>query len=58
MSAVLVLLLAVPLLAGLLCLATRSRAWWERLNLLAFAIIAGLAAVLGLDVAAWEIAGR
>ena len=51
MSAVLVLLLAVPLLAALLCMATRSRVWWERLNLLAFAIIAGLAAVLGCDVA-------
>ena len=31
---------------------TRSRVWWERLNLLAFAIVAGLAVVLGLDVAA------
>ena len=51
MSAVLVLLLAVPLLAALLCMAIRSRAWWERLNLLAFAVIAGLAAVLGCDVA-------
>src|SRR5664279_824084 len=49
---VLILLLLVPLSAGLLCLATRSRAWWERLNLLAFAIVAGLAVVLALDVAA------
>lgn len=50
MSAVLVLLLLVPLLAGLLCLVTRSRASWERLNLLAFAMVALLAARLGLEV--------
>src|ERR1035437_2063883 len=49
---VLTLLLLVPLLAGLLCFATRSRIWWERLNLLAFAVVAGLAVVLGLDIAA------
>jgi hydrogenase-4 component F len=49
---ILALLLLVPLTAGLLCLATRSRVWWERLNLLAFAIVAGLAAVLGLEVSA------
>jgi hydrogenase-4 component F len=52
MSAVLVLLLAVPAVAGLLCLVTRSLAWWEWLNLLAFALIAGLAACLGAEVAA------
>mgnify|MGYP001569676352 CR=1 FL=1 len=39
----LTLLLLVPLLAGLLCLAAPSRAWWERLNLAAFAVVAGLA---------------
>lgn len=39
----LTLLLIVPLLAGLLCLATGSRAAWERLNLAAFGIVAGLA---------------
>jgi hydrogenase-4 component F len=50
-SAVLVLLLAVPLVAALLCLVTGSRAAWEGLNLLAFVIIAGLAAWLGLAVA-------
>jgi hydrogenase-4 component F len=55
---VLVLLLAVPLAAGLLCLVAPSRAWWERLNLLAFAIIAGLAAVLGCDVARQGDHGR
>src|ERR1035437_228038 len=49
---VLILRLLGPLSAGLLCLATRCRAWWERLNLLAFAVVAGLAVVLGLDVAA------
>ena len=40
MSAVLVLLLAVPVVAALLCLATRSRVLWERLNVAAFAVIA------------------
>jgi len=50
-SLVLVLLLAVPLVAALLCLATRSRAAWERINLLAFLVIAGLAACLGVAVA-------
>ena len=49
---VLMLLLLVPLLAGLLCLVTQSRVWWERLNLLAFAIVAALAAILGFDVIA------
>jgi hydrogenase-4 component F len=39
----LLLLPLIPLCAGLLCLATNSRAWWERLNLSAFAIVAGLA---------------
>jgi len=47
---VLTLLLLVPLLAGLLCLTTRSRIWWERLNLLAFSLIAGLAVFLGIDL--------
>jgi hydrogenase-4 component F len=51
MSVVLVLLLAVPLVVALLCLATRSRAAWEGLNLLAFVVIAGLAAWLGFAVA-------
>jgi hydrogenase-4 component F len=50
-SLVLVLLLAVPLVAALLCLATRSRAAWEGINLFAFAVIAGLAAWLGIEVA-------
>ena len=48
----LALLLLVPLSAGLLCLGTRSRVWWERVNLLAFAIVAVLAILLGLNVAA------
>jgi hydrogenase-4 component F len=51
MSEVLVVLLIVPLVAGLLCLVTPTRVSWERLNLLAFAIIAVLAACLGLEVA-------
>ena len=49
---VLTLLPLVPLLAGLACLAVRSRLWWERLNLLAFGIVAGLAALIGLAVGA------
>ena len=47
----LMLLLLVPLVAGLLCLATNSRAAWERLNLAAFALVAGLAFKLASDVA-------
>lgn len=46
------LLLLIPLCAGLLCLATNSRAWWERLNLAAFALVAGLAFKVAGDVAA------
>lgn len=46
----LVLLLLVPLAVGLLCLVTESPWWWERLNLAAFAIVAGLAVSIGLDV--------
>jgi hydrogenase-4 component F len=44
------LLLIVPLLAGLLCLVVDSRVWWERLNLAAFVLVAGLATLLGRDV--------
>ena len=47
----LILLVLVPLVAGPLCLGIRSRLWWERLNLGAFAILAGLAALLGAEVA-------
>lgn len=47
----LIFLLLVPPVAGLLCLATRSRAWWEGLNLGAFAIVAGLAFKVAVDVA-------
>jgi hypothetical protein len=46
---ILTLLLLVPFSAGLLCLATRSRVWWERLNLLTFAVVAGLAALLAME---------
>jgi hypothetical protein len=35
----LLLLPLIPLRAGLLCFATNSRAWWERLNRGAFAVI-------------------
>ena len=48
----LMLLLMVPLAAGLLCFATNSRAWWERLNLGAFAIVAGLTVKVAGDVGA------
>jgi len=46
----LVLLLIIPLAAGLLCLLANTRLWWERLNLVAFAIVAALAVSIGLDV--------
>src|ERR1017187_8746378 len=48
----LMLVLIVPLCAGLLCLATNSRAGWERLNLGAFVGVAGLAFKVAGDVAA------
>src|SRR5881396_2931489 len=48
----LTLLVLVPLLTGLLCWPLRERAVVERLNLLAFAILAVLAAWLGADVLA------
>jgi hydrogenase-4 component F len=47
---VLILLILVPLAAGLMCLAVRSSVWWERLNLCAFAAVAGLAATIGIEV--------
>ena len=46
----LILLLVVPLLAALLCLATSSRVAWERINLLAFFSIAAVAIRLGIEV--------
>jgi len=46
----LLLLLLIPLCAGLLCLATNSCAWWERLNLIAFALVAGLTFKVAGDV--------
>jgi hydrogenase-4 component F len=49
---VLIALLLLPVLAGLLCLATNSRACWERLNLAAFALVAGLAFKVAGDVVA------
>ena len=48
----LIALLAVPVAAGLLCLATDSPRAWERLNLLAFAGLALLALDLGATVLA------
>lgn len=46
----LTLLLLAPLIAGLLCLLTNSRAWWERINLAAFSLVAILAVLIGVDV--------
>jgi hydrogenase-4 component F len=46
----LILLLLIPLLGGLLCLATRTRGSWERVNLLAFALLVPLALKVGADV--------
>jgi hydrogenase-4 component F len=48
----LLLLPLLPLVAGLLCLLTSSRKSWERLNLLAFALLVPLAFRLGADVLA------
>ena len=46
----LVLLLLIPMLAGVLCLLPRSRAWWEWLNLVAFALLVPLALKIGAEV--------
>jgi hydrogenase-4 component F len=46
----LILLLLIPLLAGLLCMATRTPASWERLNLLAFALLVPVALKVVVDV--------
>jgi hydrogenase-4 component F len=48
----LILLLLIPACAGLLCLVTRSRESWERLNLLAFAALVPLALKIAADVLA------
>lgn len=50
-NVILILLLLTPLAAGLLCLATPTHQWWERLNLGAFVIVAVLAGLLGAVVA-------
>jgi hydrogenase-4 component F len=47
---ILALLPLIPLLAGLLCLATRSRAAWERINLAAFFLVVPLALAVSADV--------
>lgn len=46
----LLLLPLIPLCAGLLCLVTNSRASWERLNLVAFAVVVGLTFKVAGDV--------
>lgn len=48
----LILLPLIPFCAGLLCLAARSRQWWECLNLLALVALVPLALTLGADVSA------
>jgi len=47
-------LVLTPFLAGVSCLATRSRLWWERANLLAFVAVAILAMAAGSEVARHE----
>ena len=49
---VLTALLVAPLCASLLCLITPSRAWWERLNIAAFALVGILAIQIGAEVLA------
>jgi len=49
---ILTMLVLVPMIAGLLCWPLRHRVALERLNVFAFAIVAGLAARLGNDVLA------
>ena len=46
----LILLLTIPLLAGVLCLVVQSPRWWERLNLAAFVVVAILSGVLGFEL--------
>jgi len=48
----LILLLLIPLCAGVLCLTTRSRKSWEQLNLVAFVLLVPLALKVGADVLA------
>src|SRR5262249_1517569 len=46
----LIFLVLTPVLAGLLCLVVNSRQWWERINLLAFGIVAALSIWVGIEV--------
>ena len=48
----LMLLVLIPLLTGLLCLVVPTRPWWERLNLLAYLLVAALALKIGAEVTA------
>lgn len=47
---VMTVLIMIPFLASLGCLWVPSRLWWERLNLLAFGVVTGLALALGFEV--------
>lgn len=46
----LILLLLIPLCTGLLCLVTRSRKFWELVNLIGYALLVPLALATGADV--------
>ena len=46
------LIILVPLIGGLLCLAVRHRTAWQWLNLLAFVVVAALAATIAAEVLA------
>ena len=48
----LALLILIPFAAGILCLATNSRLWWERINLAAFILVAALALKISANVIA------
>jgi hydrogenase-4 component F len=50
----LALLVVIPFAAGVLCLATNSSPWWERINLAAFVLVA----VLSLKIAANVLAAH
>lgn len=45
-----ILLLLVPLMAGLLCFAIPSRLWWERIHLVAFSLVGVGAVAVACDV--------
>jgi hydrogenase-4 component F len=48
----LALLVVIPFAAGVVCLATNSRPWWERINFAAFVLVAVLALKIAANVLA------